>query len=77
MVKRYAFEKERGYGQEIGPIPDNKLKNDEEYLKITKSFAFVHGFSSMANLVSYAGCLLHLWYLATQVAMWLTGSLAN
>ncbi|XP_031553001.1 transmembrane protein 205-like [Actinia tenebrosa] len=69
MDKRYAFEKERGYGQEIGPIPDNKLKNDEEYLKITKSFACVHGFSSMANLMSYAGCLLHLWYLATQVTM--------
>ncbi|KAK3729720.1 hypothetical protein QZH41_019589 [Actinostola sp. cb2023] len=69
MVQRYAFEKERGYGDEIGPIPDNKLKTNEDYLKITKSFACIHGFSSMLNLASYAGCLLHLWYLASFVEM--------
>jgi len=69
MTKRYAFEKERGYGEEIGPIPDNTLKNNEEYLKITKTFACIHGFSSMLNLVSYASCLLHLWYLASFVEM--------
>lgn len=69
MIKRYAFEKERGYGEEIGPIPDNDLKNNEEYQQITKSFVCVHGFSSMLNLVSYTSGIPHLWYLARFVEM--------
>ncbi|XP_048590036.1 transmembrane protein 205 [Nematostella vectensis] len=69
MHLRYAFERERGYGNEIGPIPDEKLKHDEQYLKITHKFACIHGFSSMMNILSYAGCLVHLWCLSHNVTL--------
>lgn len=63
MIKRYTYEKERGYGDGIGPIKDEAFKKDETYLMMTHEFCMVHGFTSMANILSYTGCILHLWYL--------------
>ena len=63
MLKRYTYEKEHGYGDDIGPIKDLAFKNDETYVSMTHDFCMVHGFTSMANILSYSGCILHLWYL--------------
>ena len=64
MLKRYTYEKEHGYGDDIGPIKDKTLKTDETYVKMTHEFCMVHGFTSMANILAYTGSILHLWYLA-------------
>lgn len=63
MMERYTYEKELGYGDSIGPIKDKTLKQDEKYLQMTHRFCVVHGFTSMANILSYTGCIVHLWYL--------------
>ena len=63
MMERYTYEKELGYGDSIGPIKDKALKQDEKYLQMTHRFCVVHGFTSMANILSYTGCIVHLWYL--------------
>lgn len=63
MIKRYSYEKEHGYGDDIGPIKDEAFKKDETYVRMTHEFCMVHGFTSMANILSYTGCILHLWYL--------------
>ena len=64
MNERYSYERERGSGDEIGPVQDESLRKDEKYVAITRRFACVHGFSSMVNVAGFSGCLLHLWYLA-------------
>ncbi|KAJ7361833.1 hypothetical protein OS493_014474 [Desmophyllum pertusum] len=69
MTKRYTYEKEHGYGDDIGPIKDKAFKIDETYLKMTHEFCMVHGFTSMANILSYTGCILHLWYLSRSQAL--------
>ncbi|XP_078383472.1 transmembrane protein 205-like [Oculina patagonica] len=63
MLKRYSYEKEHGYGDDVGPIKDQAFKKDETYVRMTQDFCMVHGFTSMANILSYSGCILHLWYL--------------
>ncbi|XP_020631153.1 transmembrane protein 205-like [Orbicella faveolata] len=63
MIKRYSYEKEHGYGDDVGPIKDEAFKKDETYVRMTHEFCMVHGFTSMANILSYTGCILHLWYL--------------
>lgn len=69
MTERYRYEKEHGYGDSIGPIKDKAFKLDEKYLKMTHRFCVVHGFTSMANILSYTGCILHLWYLTKSQAI--------
>ena len=64
MLKRYAYEKEHGYGDDIGPIKDEAFKMNETYLKMTHEFCMVHGFTSMANILAYTGSFLHVWLLA-------------
>ena len=63
MNERYTYEKEHGYGDAVGPIKDEAFKLDETYLEMTHRFCMAHGFTSMTNILSYTGCILHLWYL--------------
>ncbi|XP_022786364.1 transmembrane protein 205-like [Stylophora pistillata] len=64
MLKRYAYEKEHGYGDDIGPIKDKAFKTDETYLRMTHEFSMAHGFTAMTNILAYTGSILHVWLLA-------------
>ena len=69
MTERYTYEKEHGYGDAVGPIQDKAFKLDETYVEMTHRFCIVHGFTSLANILSYTGCILHLWYLTKSQAL--------
>ena len=69
MTERYTYEKDHGYGDAVGPIKDKAFKLDETYMEMTHRFCMVHGFTSMANILSYTGCILHLWYLTKSQAL--------
>ncbi|KXJ13357.1 Transmembrane protein 205 [Exaiptasia diaphana] len=62
-MDRFAFEKERGFGNEIGPIKDKDLLSNQKYKALTHAFAKYHGMSSLATVFSFIGGLVHLWYL--------------
>ncbi|KAK3729718.1 hypothetical protein QZH41_019590 [Actinostola sp. cb2023] len=62
-MERFAFEKERGFGNEIGPIKDKDLLANQKYKELTHQFAKYHGMSSLATVFSFIGGLVYLWYL--------------
>lgn len=62
-MERFALEKERGLGNEIGPIKDKDLLASKTYKDFTHQFAKYHGMSSLATVFSFIGGLVHLWYL--------------
>lgn len=62
-MDRFAFEKERGFGNEVGPIKDKELLANPKYKALTHKFAMIHGMSSLATVFSFIGGLVYLWYL--------------
>ena len=53
MQKEHKFEKEHGHGDEIGPITDQDLLQNETYKELRKSFLIHHAVSVGVNLVGF------------------------
>lgn len=70
MRERHRIEKEAGIGGEVGLSKNREVaKTNPELRAINKTFGVYHGLSSLANLVGLVGLAVHLYYLASQVAV--------
>ncbi|EDO46501.1 predicted protein [Nematostella vectensis] len=65
--QRFLYEKERGFGNEIGPLTNREELNTPKYKQLTHNFAKVHGISSLSTVSSYIGSLVYLWYLTSHL----------
>jgi len=63
MFKKHVFEKEEG---EVPPNI-NKLKDNKEYMALSKKFGMYHGMSMLSNLVCLAAQLYTLYYIANTI----------
>lgn len=71
MKQRHVFEKQHS-GTAGGPSSAEmkELKAQHpQYKALCSRFGAYHGLSSLANLVTLAACLTHVWYLSTRLAM--------
>lgn len=67
MDKTRAFEEAAGVGMEIGKHNAGSLSNNEQYLKVYKSFRKVHMTIAIGNVITMACSVLHLHYLSNKL----------
>ncbi|CAI0469770.1 unnamed protein product [Linum tenue] len=65
MKQRHKIERELNIGDEVGWSKNLKVaKSDPKLASMNKKFGMIHGFSSLANIMSFGGLAIHSWYLA-------------
>ena len=67
MTQEHKFEKEHGHGEEIGPITDPELLNNQQYKVLRKNFFIYHGIATSLNLLAFAACGVYFWYLSKDI----------
>ncbi|KAJ3687460.1 hypothetical protein LUZ61_016624 [Rhynchospora tenuis] len=70
MKKRHKIERELSIGEEVGWSKNVEVaKKNPNLAAMNKKFGMIHGFSSLANIMSF-GCLaMHSWYLAGKMQL--------
>lgn len=70
MKKRHKIERELSIGDEVGWSKNlEAAKKNPNLAAMNKKFGMIHGFSSLANIMSF-GCLaMHSWYLAAKMQL--------
>ncbi|GMH25749.1 hypothetical protein Nepgr_027592 [Nepenthes gracilis] len=68
MKQRHKVERDLNIGEEIGWSKNKEAaKMNPKLASMNKKFGMIHGFSSLANILSF-GCLaMHSWYLAGNI----------
>lgn len=70
MKERHKIEREEGIGAEVGLSKNREVaKGNTQLAAINKRFGMYHGMSSLANLFSFGGILVHTWYLACRLIL--------
>lgn len=69
MEKTNEFEEAAGVGMEIGKHDAGALKNNEQYLKVYKSFRKVHMTIAIGNLITMGCSILHLQYISNKLIL--------
>uniref|UniRef100_A0A2N9J846 TMEM205-like domain-containing protein n=1 Tax=Fagus sylvatica TaxID=28930 RepID=A0A2N9J846_FAGSY len=65
MKQRHKVEKESNIGEEVGWSKNVEVAKVNPKLKgMNKKFGMIHGFSSLANILSFGSLAMHSWYLA-------------
>lgn len=68
MKERHKIERAEGIGADVGLSKNREVaKTNTELAAINKKFGMYHGMSSLANLFSFGGILVHTWYLACRL----------
>ncbi|XP_046862232.1 transmembrane protein 205-like [Xenia sp. Carnegie-2017] len=69
VQERAARVKALGIKDGVGRVCLNLVKNDTEYMRIRKSFLFLHMWCSLVNLFCYGACGVNIWCLTTKHAL--------
>ena len=69
MIKEHKYEREHGHGDEIGPITDPEILQNEQYKQMRKSFFIYHGVSTTLNMVGIAATGVYLWFLSRKLQL--------
>ncbi|XP_050203915.1 uncharacterized protein LOC126653954 [Mercurialis annua] len=65
MKQRHKMERELNVGEEVGWSKNQEAAKKNPKLKaMNKKFGMIHGFSSLANIMSFGSLAMHSWYLA-------------
>ncbi|KDP28239.1 hypothetical protein JCGZ_14010 [Jatropha curcas] len=65
MRQRHKVEREENIGTEVGWSKNQEAaKTNPKLAAMNKKFGMIHGFSSLANIMSFGGLAMHSWYLA-------------
>lgn len=71
MKQRHVFEKQHSSTQ--GGPSSTEMKQLKakfpQYKALCSRFGAYHGASSLANLITLAACLTHVWYLSTRLSL--------
>lgn len=70
MKMRHKIEREENIGEEVGMSKNKEVaKRNTKLAEANKKFGMLHGLSSLANLLSFGGLVMHSWYLASHLLL--------
>ncbi|XP_044765874.1 transmembrane protein 205 [Coccinella septempunctata] len=69
ISSKNEIEKDAGVGMEVGNFKPGKLLENEEYMKLHKSFRKLHITIAIGNIISMACTMWHLYYLSQKISI--------